>query len=99
MDGKDPRIVNVSGISNDMTIKKWAKVVTRGESGIFPRGLTVGRVVSKNFIEGEPLWDIKLKLSEDMRKIQHVYVVRNLMLRELEDLQSKIPVEKDDEEL
>lgn len=98
-DGNDPRIVNVSGISNDMTIKKWAKVVTRGESGIFPRGITVGRVVKKGFIEGEPLWDIKLKLAEDLRKIQHVYVVKNLMLEELQELQSKIPVPKEEEEL
>ena len=38
-DGGDPRFGNITGISNDLKLKKWLKVVTRGGSGIFPRGL------------------------------------------------------------
>lgn len=98
-DGKDPRRASISGISNDMHIRKWAKVVTRGGSGIFPRGILVGRVERKSYIEGKPLWDITVRLAEDFRTIQHVYVVKNLKLDELKEMESRIPQDTEEEEL
>lgn len=97
-DGKHPRRVTVTGISNDMQVKRWTKVVTRGGSGIFPRGIPVGMVYSRKYIEGKPLWDITLILAEDFRSIQHVYVIKNLMLEELDQLKKHIPVEKEDDD-
>lgn len=98
-DGLDPRRGQITGISNDMVVKKWTKVVTRGGSGIFPRGILVGRVESKKFIEGKPLWDITVRFSEDFRSIQHVYVVKNLMQEELQQLQQQIPADQEEEEM
>lgn len=97
--GLDARRGQITGISNDMVVKKWTRVVTRGGSGIFPRGLLVGRVESKKFIEGKPLWDITLRFSEDFRTIQHVYVVKNLMQQELDKLEEQIPAQQEEEEL
>jgi len=93
-DGRDPSRGSISGISNDMKIKKGAKIVTRGGSGIFPRGLLVGRIEKLKPIEGKPLWDVTFKYSEDYRKIQNVYVVKNLLLEEQEQLEKKIPEDK-----
>jgi len=96
-DGKNPRRGSITGISNDLRIKKWSKVVTRGGSGIFPRGLAVGRVESIKAIEGEPLWDVVVKFSENYRSLQHVYVVKNLMIEEQKDLEGQIPLDEQDE--
>jgi rod shape-determining protein MreC len=93
-DGMSPRIISISGISNDIPIKKWSRVVTRGESKLFPRGILVGKVQSRRFIEGRPLWDVRVLLAEDFRTIQHVYVVKNILLQELKDLEAKIPEDK-----
>jgi rod shape-determining protein MreC len=93
-DGRDPKRGSISGISNDMKIKKWSKVVTRGGSGIFPRGLIVGRIESLKPIEGKPLWDVTIKYSEDYRKIQNVYVIKNLLLEEQVKLEKEIPEDK-----
>jgi rod shape-determining protein MreC len=93
-DGRDPKRGSISGISNDMKIKKWSKVVTRGGSGIFPRGLIVGRIESLKSIEGKPLWDVTIKYSEDYRKIQNVYVIKNLLLEEQVKLEKEIPEDK-----
>jgi rod shape-determining protein MreC len=93
-DGRDPKRGSISGISNDMKIKKWSKVVTRGGSGIFPRGLIVGRIEKLKTIEGKPLWDVTLKYSEDYRKIQNVYVIKNLLREEQEKLEKEIPEDK-----
>ena len=93
--GRDARRGSISGISNDLRIKKGSKVVTKGGSGIFPRGLAVGVVEKINPIEGEPLWDVVVKFSENFRTIQRVYVVKNLMIEEQKNIEGNIP---DDEE-
>ena len=48
-----------------------------------------------NPIEGEPLWDVVVKFSENFRTIQRVYVVKNLMIEEQKNIEENIP---DDEE-
>lgn len=90
-DGKNPRRGQITGISNDMKIKKWSKVVTRGGSGIFPRGMMVGRVEQLNTVEGKPLWDVQVKFSEDYRTLQRVYVIKHLLQDELKKLEASIP--------
>jgi len=97
-DGQHPRLVNVTGIGNDIRIKRWTKVVTRGGSGIFPRGITVGKIKHRAYIEGKPLWDIDVLLAEDLRTIQHVYVIINMMQNELDEIQQHIPKEREEEE-
>jgi len=95
-DGRDPRHGSITGISNDLRIKKWSMVVTRGGSGIFPRGLNVGRVESTKPIEGEPLWDVKVLYGENFRTIQRVYVIRNLLIEEQHALEDQIPPDEEE---
>lgn len=90
-DGKDPRRGQLTGISNDIDIKKWSKVVTRGGSGIFPRGMMIGKVEKLNTVEGKPLWDVIIRFSEDYRTLQRVYVIKHLMQDELKKLEATIP--------
>ncbi len=90
-DGRDGRFGSISGISNDLKVKKGTKVITRGGSSIFPKGLLVGYVKSSKSIEGKPLWDITFRFSEDYRKIQNVYVIKNLLKEEQDKLEETIP--------
>ena len=93
--GKNPKIGTISSISNDLTLKKWSKIITRGGSGIFPRGLSVGKIKSLKTVEGKPLWDVEIYYSEDYRKLQNVYVIKNLMLNEQKQLEKKIPSDEE----
>lgn len=93
--GKNPKIGTISSISNDLNLKKWSKIVTRGGSGIFPRGLPVGKIKSLKTVEGKPLWDVEIYYSEDYRKLQNVYVIKNLMLNEQKELEKKIPSDEE----
>lgn len=95
-DGKDARYGSITGISNDIRIKKWTKVVTRGGSGIFPKGIPVGKIVSLSSVEGKPVWDVKIRFSEDYRSLQRVYVVKNLLLNEQQALEARIPLDEND---
>ena len=95
--GRDPRRGSIDGISNDLRIKKWSRVVTRGGSGIFPRGIPVGKVEKIESIEGEPLWNVVLRYSENYRTLQRVYVVKNLFIEEQKELEGLIPPDKEED--
>ena len=94
--GKDPRRGTMWGVSNDSKVDKWSRVVTRGGGGIFPRGISVGKVEKTEAVEGKPLWDVTILYSEDYRSLQRVYVVKHLLRKELEDLQELIPQDKEE---
>ena len=97
-DQKSSRIVQVEGVSSDIYFKKWSKVVTRGNSGIFPKGIPVGTVIKRKTVQnGEPQWDISLALATDFRTIQKIYIVHNDHLKEIQDLQGKIPADKSED--
>jgi rod shape-determining protein MreC len=98
-DGINPNICQVSGISNDISIKRWAKIITRGSSGIFPRGIPVGVIERRKSVEGKPLWDLQVNLAVDFRRVAHVYVVKNLKLKALRDIEKRIPEDKEEEEI
>jgi rod shape-determining protein MreC len=92
-DGRDPRRGSIDGISNDLRIKKWSKVVTRGGSGIFPKGIPVGKVSHTEPIEGEALWKVDILFAADYRTLQRVYVIKNLHLAEQTALEARIPTD------
>ncbi len=92
--GKNARRGTMWGVSNDLDVKLWSKVVTRGGGGVFPRGIPVGKVAEKNVVEGKPLWDITILFAEDFRTLQRVYVIKNLMRKEQQDLENQIPEDR-----
>jgi rod shape-determining protein MreC len=98
-DAVNPKICQISGISNDITIKKFTKVITRGGSGMFPKGIPVGVITKRKSIEGRPLWDLQVRIAEDFRTIQHVYVIKNIKLDELKELEGRIPPDKEEDDL
>lgn len=93
-DGVDPRRGSITGISNDLKIKKWSRVVTREGTGLFPKGILVGKVEKLKKVEGEAFWDVSILFSEDYRKLQKVYIVKNLLSEEQQKIEALIPQDK-----
>lgn len=93
-EGRDPRYGSMTGVSNDLTIKKGSKVITRGGAGIFPRGIPVGTIIKTEVVEGQPLWDITVKFAVDFRKVQRAYVIKNLLKDEQKELEADVPQEE-----
>lgn len=94
---RNARFANLSGISNDQPIKKWCKVITRGGGGVFPRGISVGKVYKVLPIEGRAQWDVQILLSTNFKKIQNVYVIKNILKNEQSELESVMLNDQDDE--
>jgi rod shape-determining protein MreC len=95
--GRNPRFGSLTGISNDVKLQKWQKIVTRGGSGMFPRNIPVGMISKIEPIEGQPLWNVTFVFSENYRRTQRVYIVKNLLLKEQNKLENLIPADKKDE--
>ncbi len=95
-DGRHPTRGNIAGISNDLKIPRGSKVLTRGGSGIFPKGLMVGTVEAVYAIEGEALWDVVITYSEEYRTMQRIYVIKNHMLEEQHQIENGIPEDKEE---
>ena len=55
----------------------------------------MGKIKSLKTVEGKPLWDVEIYYSEDYRKIQNVYVIKNLLLKEQKELEKKIPSDEE----
>ena len=89
--GVDPKRGSIYGISNDLSIKKHSKVITKGGSGIFPRGLLIGSVEKINVIAGEAQWEVVVKFSENFSTLQRVYVVKNLLMKEQKKIENQVP--------
>ena len=88
-DGKNPNNGQISGITNDIKIPINSNVVTRGGSGIFPRGLTVGKVTKVTPVEGKSVWRIEIQFSEKYAVLEKTYIIKNLFLNEMTALQTK----------
>ncbi|MEX1192853.1 MAG: rod shape-determining protein MreC [Brumimicrobium sp.] len=86
----DPRRVSLTGISNDISIKRHSKVQTRGSSVYFPQGEIIGNVEKLEPIEGKPMWNITVRLKQDMRKLHYVYVIKSIFKEELDKIEGKV---------
>ena len=89
-DGKDPRVATVYGITNDIQVPIGSEAITRGGGGIFPKGISVGKVKSVKSFEGKPVWRIQIELSEKYASLENVYVLKNLFIEEFSSLQNEI---------
>ena len=89
--GHDARRGSMTGVSNDRSIKKWSRIVTGGMSGIFPRGIPVGKVEKTLPVEGQPVWDVTVLFAENFRTVQYIYVIKNILKTEQELLEESIP--------
>jgi len=87
--GENSNIGYIAGISNDIAVPIGSKVVTRGGSGIFPRGIEVGVVKKTRTIEGEASWHIDVEFSQKYATLENIYVVKNLFLDEFKTVQNQ----------
>lgn len=86
--GKDPNVVTLTDIPNQLQLKKNARVVTSGLGVIFPKGILIGHVLKSGIKGGGSFLDISVKLSTNFYALQYVYVIKNNLQKEQETLES-----------
>jgi rod shape-determining protein MreC len=86
----NPLFVSLTGISNDIKLVEGDTILARGSGGYFPEDTPIGTIDRFETVEGKPLWDISVKLFQDMRRLHYVYVIEHIQRIELQALESQI---------
>jgi rod shape-determining protein MreC len=95
-DGNDYRYCLLTDIPTHARIKKGDTVITSEHSGIFPEGITVGIIDSYEKRRNESYYTVKVKLSADLKKVNHVYVIKNKFKNERDSLELNTQKQVDD---
>jgi len=87
---KSPEFVQLIHVSNFAPVTVGDTIITGGESSIFPKGIGIGTIYSfVTDISGDT-YTIEVKLFNDMTSIEHVYILENLDVSEINSLQDLI---------
>ena len=70
-------------------IKNGDTIVTSALSSIFPEGISVGTVKSFERKSGDAFYTVKVNLSTSYKKLNHVYVIKNVFKTEQDSLEVK----------
>jgi rod shape-determining protein MreC len=94
-DGSDYRFSNLTDIPTHAKIKKGDTVITSSLSSIFPEGIMVGTVENFEQRTNETYYTVKVKLSADLKKVNHVSIIKYNYKTERDSLEIKSQVQSD----
>lgn len=86
-DGQDYRRVKLVDIPSHVRIISGDSVVTSGYSHIYPEGRLIGFVEDFSLEPGENFYVVDVRLSVDFNQLSWVYIVNNLFMDELQQLE------------
>jgi rod shape-determining protein MreC len=95
-DGKNYEYCLLTDIPTHAKIKRGDTIITSELSGIFPEGLMVGTIEDYERRQNEDFYTIRIKLGADLKKANHVYVIKNKFKKERDSLESKVQKQIDD---
>lgn len=86
-DGEDPAYISLEGISKFEKIEEGMEVVTGPFTRRFPEKTPIGVIEKISIPPNKALYDIKVKLSTDFKKVNEVYIVKDLFKEEMDTLE------------
>lgn len=78
-DGKNPKYLVLNDIPGHVELNKGDTLVARGAGGVFPAGELIGFIDEWQLPEETGFYEIKVEPAVDFRKLNHVYVMKNLL--------------------
>lgn len=85
--GNDPRRMRLEAVPIHAKVTKGDTIQTSGYSHIFPKKLMIGTVSSVATQSGDNHYLIEVELFEDFGDLHNVYIVKNLMKKDIEKLE------------
>ncbi len=87
--GEDFQYATLNDIPTHVRLTKGDTIVTSPYSRTFPENVLIGTVESFEREPGKYFYTIKVKLSTDFKKLTYVYIVKNLLKDEQEELEKR----------
>ena len=89
-DPQEKKLFDLNDIPKHADLEVGDTVETSGYSAIFPEGIMLGLIEEMEVEPGNYFYNIKVRSTLDMANIQHVYVVKNLLKKEQEELEQAV---------
>jgi rod shape-determining protein MreC len=89
-DGRDPGIIRFNFIPRHVKPLVGDTVVTSGFNSVFPEGIMVGTVSEVNLSNEALTYDLRVKLSQDFRKLSFLTVVKSVYKSEQDSLEQVV---------
>jgi rod shape-determining protein MreC len=89
-DGRDPGIIRFNFIPRHVKPLVGDTVVTSGFNSVFPEGIMVGTVSEVNLSNEALTYDLRVKLSQDFRKLSFLTVVKSMYKSEQDSLEQVV---------
>ena len=90
-DGNKPNVFSITDLPADAPIQIGDTIITGGRSSVFPKGIPIGIITDFATVPGQKSYKINLKSFMDYTNIGPVYVIKNILKKEIDSL--KTPVE------
>jgi len=87
-DGRDHRYVQLKDIPTHARMKPGDTVITSSFSKTYPEGVPVGTVESFERKQGDYFYTVQVRLTADMKKLNYVYAVDNILKQEQDSLEN-----------
>jgi rod shape-determining protein MreC len=87
---KSPYLVQLTEIPKIAPIEIGDTIVTSGRSSIFPKDIPIGTIESFNLDAAQNYYVIDVKLFNDMTSMEHVYIIENKDVSEINALINNI---------
>lgn len=76
-------------IPHHVKISEGDTIITSGFGGVFPEGYLIG-IIDDYRLKGGNYYEIKVRLSNDFRKLNYVQVIRNIAKTEIDSLENLV---------
>jgi len=90
---EDSRLLHLIDIPKFVPISVGDSIETDGKSSLFPEGIQIGKIAAYQLDKHSGNWDISVEIFQNMSKVSHVFVVKNLAKNELKLVEPKNTVE------
>ncbi|TFV93713.1 rod shape-determining protein MreC [Algoriphagus kandeliae] len=91
-DANDPQFAKMLYIPRHVLASPGDTVVTSGYNAIFPEGILIGTISEVAPADDQNYLEITVRLSTDFSKLNHVYLIENTELSELDSLYQKAEI-------
>jgi rod shape-determining protein MreC len=89
-DGANPEYINMLYVPRHVQPLVGDTIVTSGYNAIYPEGILVGTIAEVKLKDEALFYALKVKLSQDFRKLTYVAVVKSTLKIEQEMLEQTI---------
>jgi len=87
--GDDSKICQMHGVTSDIIINGGETILTKGSNGVFPEGITIGKIKNDVINDGSLTLKINVELGTKFNNLYTVYLVKNILKDEQKQIEEQ----------